>query len=185
MSWPKSPLWDYSIDLYRRPGVEAACLDLQRRHGLNVNLLFFACWLASQGIEFDRTTLAKAMKAISTWQVEVTRPLRALRRRLGVRISHATPESLLGRWPDQVAALRRTALALELDSEHLTQLALSDIGAGLRPSRKSGIDLAVLNLKHYWRFGPDDLDDLKTLLQQAFPKTTPAHLEQAFTAFEV
>ncbi|MGI9492931.1 MAG: TIGR02444 family protein, partial [Geminicoccaceae bacterium] len=50
MDWPESPFWDYSLSLYGRPGVEQACLELQRRHGLNVNLLLFAFWLADRGV---------------------------------------------------------------------------------------------------------------------------------------
>ncbi|MDF2782313.1 MAG: hypothetical protein K0S96_2118, partial [Geminicoccaceae bacterium] len=26
MDWPANPFWDYSVELYRRPGVEAACI---------------------------------------------------------------------------------------------------------------------------------------------------------------
>lgn len=185
MDWPTCPFWDYSTALYSRPGIEAACLDLQRRHGLDVNLVLFACWLASRGIELDQAALARAGKAISDWQAEVTRPLRALRRRLGVRLDHAEPESLLGRWFDQTSTLRRAVLALELDSEHLAQLALDDIGADLPVSRLAGADLAAVNLLRYWPFQTDDLDQLQVIVRQAFPETTPAQLENAFSALLV
>ena len=31
-TWPHELFWDYSVALYSRPGVEAACIELQRRH---------------------------------------------------------------------------------------------------------------------------------------------------------
>ena len=43
------PFWDYSLALYGRPGVEACCLRLQDRLGVDVNLLLLCCWLAARG----------------------------------------------------------------------------------------------------------------------------------------
>lgn len=185
MTWPKSPFWDFSLSLYGRPGVEWTCLELQRRHGLDVNLLLFACWLADQGIELDQAALARAEKAVSAWHIEVVRPLRALRRRLAARLDHAKPESLLGRWPDHVAKLRKDVMAIELDGEHLAQLALTGICVDLQPTREAGAELAGLNLARFWRFRPDDLDDLRILLQQAFPTATAKQLANALSSFEV
>lgn len=182
MTWPESPFWDYSLCLYGRPCMEATCLELQRRHGLDVNLLLFACWLASQGIELDQETLIRAKKAVSTWHIEVVRPLRALRRRLAVRLDHAKPESLIGRWPGEVARLRQDVLALELDGEHLAQLALTDVGADLQSTQKAGPELAAANLARVWHFQPDDIDDLRLLLQQAFPATTEQRLAKALSS---
>jgi len=41
MDFPDHPFWDFSLRLHERPGVPRACLGLQRRYGLDVNLLFF------------------------------------------------------------------------------------------------------------------------------------------------
>ena len=55
--------WAFSLDVYGRPGVAPACLALQDRHGLDVNLLLFCCWAASQGVTLDQRTLAAAEEA--------------------------------------------------------------------------------------------------------------------------
>ncbi len=157
---------------------------LQQRHGLDVNFLLFTCWLASRGIELDRSTLDRAHDAVSAWHLDVVGPLRALRRSLAVQLEAAKPESLQARWPAHVIKLRQGTMALELDSEHLAQLALSYVGAELQPTQKAGPALAVLNLIHFWRFSADDLSDLRTLLQQAFPATTAAQLTNALSALE-
>lgn len=184
MIWPKSPFWDYSLRLYGRPGVEAACLALQRRHGVDVNLVLFACWLASLGIELDQVTLARAKKTVSDWQLEVIRPLRALRRRLRVRLDHGDPDTIASLWPDQAEALRRHVLATELDGEHLAQLALAQVSVDLKPTRPASTSLASVNLTRYWSFRSNDLHDLRTLLHQAFPEATPENLASALSSIE-
>jgi len=181
MNWPDSSFWSYSLGLYSRPGVEKACLELQRRHGLDVNLLLFTLWLADRGVELDQATLASAEQATSVWQVEVVRPLRALRRRLAAGRTRADTGSLLARWPDHVAKLQKDVLVIELDGEHLAQLALTDLGEGLRPTRDAGIELAVLNLTVFWDFCSADHDDLQGILQQAFPTVTKTEMTGALS----
>ena len=181
MDWPDSPFWDYSLSIYGRPGVERACLELQRRHGLDVNLLLFSFWLADRGVDLDEATLALADQAVSTWHVEVIRPLRALRRRLAAQRVQADPKSLLGRWPDLVAKLQKDVLTIELDGEHLAQLALTDIGLGLRSTREPGAELAGRNLKQFRHFCSRDQDDLRTMLLQAFPAATEAEMIEALS----
>lgn len=185
MIWPESPFWDYSLSLYGHPDVEDVCLSLQRRRGLDINLLLFACWLASRGIELDHQAFAQAQDAVSAWQTEVVRPLRAVRRRLTIRLDHARPESLHGRWQDQVRKLRQEIVALELDGEHLTQLTLDSIAADQQPTQMPGVMLASLNLDCLQCLHDDDVDDLEILLGQAFPTATKKQLANALSRFQV
>jgi uncharacterized protein (TIGR02444 family) len=185
MTWPTCPFWDYSLKLYGSPGVEAACLDLQRRHGLDVNLVLWACWLASLGIELDEATFERGSKAVSSWQAEVVRPLRALRRRLGARVDRAKPESVVALWPEQAKQLRQDVLAVELDGEHLAQLALSHLSEGLSPSRPKGLDLGCANLMRIRHFRSDDRDALRALLRQAYPAAASEQLASALRSITI
>lgn len=177
MRWPAHPFWDYSVELYARPGVEAACLELQRRHGLDVNLVLLACWLATRGIPLDQASVARAGRAVESWRREVVDPLRALRNHLKMALGDRDPGSIAEAWPDLVAAVRERALALELDAEHLAQLCLAravgDPPAGADP----GASLAGANLRASWAFGPDDRAALTALLIAAFPGSRPVELE--------
>ncbi len=178
-AWPDNPFWDYSVALYRRPGVETACLGLQRRHGLDVNLVLLGCWLASRGIVLDRATLEGVEQAVSDWRADVIMPLRALRRRLAVGLDRAVASSIPALWPDQTAALRQRVLAVELDGEHLAQLALCRLTTGLVPSARPGVGLASVNLDRCQRFWPEDRADLETLLGAAFPDAAPDDIADA------
>lgn len=128
MDFPNHPFWDWSLDAYDRPGVEEILLDLQDRHGLDVNLLLFACWTGATG----RGRLAGGVWTgligqTADWRANVIEPLRAVRRHLKGRGDGSG-----------AAALHQRAKALELDAEHAAQLAI----AGLVPDL-SELDIAT------------------------------------------
>jgi uncharacterized protein (TIGR02444 family) len=177
MEWPANPFWDYSVELYGRPGVEAACLELQRRHGVDVNLVLLCCWQATRGAELDRATLSRAKAAVASWQAEVVRPLRALRQRLRAKLVDPEPGSVVERWSELAAAIRERALALEIDGEHLAQLGLCRTVSELAARAEPGVALACANLRRYWQFDRRDRHALQTLLGNAFPDARPNELE--------
>ena len=45
----RNPFWQFSLDYYAKPGVQAICLKLQNEHEADVNVLLYALWLAGQG----------------------------------------------------------------------------------------------------------------------------------------
>jgi uncharacterized protein (TIGR02444 family) len=167
--WPANPFWDYALELYRRPGVEAACLELQERHGLDVNLILLCCWLASRGIVADAAMLARIARAAEVWQEQLVRPLRAVRGRLKTALRKPQPGSIAARWPELTGALRQRVLAAETDGERLEQLLLAELAAELVPTASPGVALASANLARYQRFAPPDRAALAMLLQAAFP----------------
>ncbi len=48
-SFPSSPFWDYSLGIYRKPGVADACIALQDEFGLDVNMLLACLWFSAEG----------------------------------------------------------------------------------------------------------------------------------------
>ena len=182
ISWPESAFWTFSKDLYDRPGVEASCLALQTRHDLDVNLLLFALWLADCGVVLDAPAHERAKAMTVFWQAETTRALRMIRRQLRHRMDAADPDDIAGKWPDQVAALRRKVLEIELDSEHLAQLALGRLGDELKPSRRASVKLAGTNLEGLAPFEEEDRGDLANIVKQAFPDAPQSRIDSALDA---
>ncbi|MCH8174411.1 MAG: TIGR02444 family protein [Proteobacteria bacterium] len=72
--------WDFSIELYGRPGVADACLDLQDSHGFDVNLLLYCFWYGDCLGSFDKLLLEELVKFSLTWNQGIVRPLREVRR---------------------------------------------------------------------------------------------------------
>ncbi|OWV29691.1 hypothetical protein JI62_10575 [Halomonas campaniensis] len=103
----QTPLWDFALTLYAKPGVEAACLTLQDDAGLDVCEVLFHCWLYSSGLEAIPAALKREREQRRLWQCNVTAVLRGLRRDL--KAMAATSES--------VKALRSTIKQAELMAE--------------------------------------------------------------------
>jgi uncharacterized protein (TIGR02444 family) len=127
--WPASPLWTFSLELYSQPEVEAACLALQDDHGLDVNLVLLAAWLARSGRGVEAPLAQALRKRADAYQTEVMQPFRQARRALK-RQSMSPPLAEL------LAERRRCLLATELDLEHLEQLMLEKL-AGTLPGDTS------------------------------------------------
>jgi uncharacterized protein (TIGR02444 family) len=109
-------LWRFAETLYRRPGVETACLHLQAQ-GNDVCLLLCAAWLECRGVACN-TERADCLRAITQpWQREVVGELRRLRLQWRAASQHDSA----------LAALREQIKQLELAAERelLQRLALS------------------------------------------------------------
>ncbi len=102
-----NPLWEFSLQQYRKPGVAEACLEAQDRFAADVNLLLYAAWLARQGLELNVSQWRSLESELQPWRQQVLLPLRGLRR--GWRQLPAA------------ASLRQQLKALELEAEREQQ----------------------------------------------------------------
>jgi uncharacterized protein (TIGR02444 family) len=115
---PSSPVWRFSLELYARPGVAAACLALQDRHGADVNLVLLALWLGICGHRLAPAEGARLARLARYWQRPIVRPLRRVRRRLKQQAAGGLP------WPEPVEHWRRRLAEVELALEQVEQLLL-------------------------------------------------------------
>jgi uncharacterized protein (TIGR02444 family) len=181
--FPDCAFWDFSVEVYARPGVAPACLDLQERRGADVNLLLFACWHGASGRgALDGPLLAAARERVATWHEEVIRPLRTARRRL--KSDPGPPPTVLRE------RLRRKIAADELEAEHLEQLALAALAppepTGLPTEARQAQDAAQGALAYLSALGtpPEEADrsSLIGLLSGCFPAVSLATLTAAVAA---
>ena len=77
-----TPLWRFSLELYRAPGFADACIRLQDEAGADVNILFFLLWNASLKKQFSLADVKAADAAVSGWRETAVIPMRAIRRAL-------------------------------------------------------------------------------------------------------
>ncbi len=179
--FPASEFWDFSIATYGRPDVAPACLALQDRHGVDVNVLLLCCWTGASGrgrLDADdiRTTLAVARP----WHDRVVVPLRGLRRDL------KPPPA--GTPPAAVEAVRRRIATAELAAEHAEQLMIaatvSRIPNDGRPATGRVADAAASVMTYLAAIGvaddAADRADLAAVLAGAFPD-----LDQAVVAAQL
>lgn len=119
---PNIPLRDYAVALYGREGVSSACLMLQARTQVDVNVLLFAAWATDAGRILPADSIRAARVRVREWHEEIVRAMRTVRQRLK---SGPPPAP-----SDATASLRERLKALEIEAEliELDQLA-SCIGA--------------------------------------------------------
>jgi uncharacterized protein (TIGR02444 family) len=99
--------WDFSLVTYAHEHVAEGLLALQEECGLDVNVLLYACWLASKDVLLTRGHLEALETHVAQWHRRVVLPLRRLRQEL--------------RSYSPANVLRDEIKALELRSEHQQQ----------------------------------------------------------------
>jgi uncharacterized protein (TIGR02444 family) len=112
----KSPFWRFSVKFYAEPGVAQACIELQDRVGVDVNVLFFLLWCATQKRKLNSADVAKLDISFGAWRDLAVVPLRQLRRGL------KSPPPVVS--PDVAEAFRTRVKAVELEAERLQQEAM-------------------------------------------------------------
>lgn len=163
----ENPFWDFSLATYARPGVAEACVALQDRHGLDVNMLLFCCWTGSLGHGLGAGELRGLLREVRDWQLQVVAPLRSVRRWLKAR--------------DHVAsALRADITSCEVKAERIEQSMLF-ASFPVEPGPPSP-SIAVGNLRSYLRLldlPSESLEKsyLATLLAGSFPSFGPEELD--------
>ena len=125
----KSPFWRFSVKFYAVPGVAPACIELQDKAKVDVNVLFFLLWNATQGRALNAAEVAEIERAIGPWRDMAVVPIRNVRRAL------KTPPGALT--PDAAEGFRTRIKAVELEAERLQQEALFDLAQSSRLGRPS------------------------------------------------
>lgn len=185
VEFPDHPFWDFSLDVYQREGVGAACIELQERHGIDVNILLYCCWLGASGRgSIDADEAARLVAAADPWHQSVVRGLRAVRQVMKGGIE-PVPIELSD-------PLRRRIAKIEVDCEHVEQLVLAaaverPADETADPDRRAGD--AVANIGRYFeaigvRAGKRDNAPLLVILGTVFPAMGTERLESLCGSLE-
>ncbi len=128
-------LWDFCLELYAQPDIEALCLRLQDEQQVNVLVLLWCAWLEATGAHLTREELAAAAEQTNGASEQALVPLRQVRRHL--RNSGIFPIDLV----DAVKAdVLRAELALE--KYLLRQLEMVRLSSG-RTAASPALDVFV------------------------------------------
>lgn len=162
MEWPQHPFWSFSLALYGRPGVEAACLRLQDEYDLDVNLVLFFLWAGVEGPgELTPAETSNAINRGQRWQSGVVGRIRAVRRQL--------KQDDMGADRELVKVFRPLVQALELQGEQVEQLFLAGLVPPSRGGRSKAAARANLGAYFAWaglRNRPSVAEAIDTILDQ-------------------
>jgi uncharacterized protein (TIGR02444 family) len=120
--------------------LEAFVSIFQDRFGADVNIVLYRLWQAYRGRRLSDGDVRNVIEFVGTWQANVVRPLRTVRRFL----KNPAPG-----WPSQdIDLLRQRVKAEELQAEQLQQstmeAALADLG-----ELDDAVTGAMFNMKAY------------------------------------
>jgi uncharacterized protein (TIGR02444 family) len=158
-----SPFWRFSLRLYRAPGAGDACIALQEEAGVDVNLLLFLLWEATERRVLTAADVKALDETIGGWRDTAVIPLRNVRRAL-----KSSPGLVA---PNTAEAFRTRIKAVELEAERLQQEAMYALAATMPLGRDatSPVEAARSNVAAY-----------ETVRAVAFPK---AAVDTVLTAF--
>jgi uncharacterized protein (TIGR02444 family) len=168
----ENPFWNFSLSVYGRDGVPDACLRLQDRLGVDVNVLLYCCWVAECGYAaMDEPALQRVLDLVAPWKAEIVAPLRAVRRAMKGKYD--------GFEPVRQETLRGTVKRIELDAERLQQDALfnaTDLPDFPKMDSMSGAELAAMNVERYMKTLENAIDggardDIAYVIGAAFADT--------------
>lgn len=106
-------MWEFSLTVYGTADVEQACLLMQDKLDIDVNLLLTCLWLAVTGRgRFSTGELEDIETQVAYWQQQIIQPLRQVRRQLKdlSRVGGTVHNTL-----------RKSVSACELDAEQVEQ----------------------------------------------------------------
>ena len=148
--------WDFSVDAYRKPGVADACLSLQERHGLDVNVLLLCCWFGCTRGVLDEHLWERVLAFSGPWAENVVRPLRAARTWMK-HTGCALPEIS----NDDCMSLREEIKRIELKAEQLQENSLQELAGDTAAKNlclTSQIAFTSLNFNNYLHHISIELD---------------------------
>ncbi|MBU2886333.1 TIGR02444 family protein [Gilvimarinus agarilyticus] len=94
MCEPYTDIWQFATTLYRQPGIEPLCLELQQTYDVNVPLLLWLVWCDAQS-GIDEQTLQAGLELATHWQEQVITPLRSARAWMKASLCLSEPEKTL------------------------------------------------------------------------------------------
>lgn len=143
MSGQSQKFWNFSIEFYSSPAVAEACLELQDRYNLDVNLLLFCFWYSRDYGKFQQDILQSVSEFSKKWKCNVVQPMRSARRWMKTNAS-----SLLSGQSEEYSALREGIKEYELQAEKFQQLSMEKIvrESNPVPSAETGRHLLLDNL---------------------------------------
>lgn len=138
-----SPFWEFSIQYY--PGIATECLQLQDEVGIDVNVLLFLLWAATQRRHLNRDDIEQLDAIIRDWRESVVFPMRSVRRMV---------KTLANTWNNvEVEVLRGKIKMVELEAERLQQETMYAEFPLIREQTSDDLRaLAVSNIHSYGAF---------------------------------
>jgi len=162
-------VWDFSLSIYGEPEVEQACLLMQDKLDVDINLLLTCLWMAVSGRgRLSLEELDDLEAQVAFWRDEIIIPLRQVRKRL----------KDVSRIGGQIhKSLKKAVSSCELDAEQVEQQMLEqallhrhqDVESGAARRLGDALQNILLLMQRSSQMEPGWNRSLAILLGACFP----------------
>jgi uncharacterized protein (TIGR02444 family) len=136
-------LREFALTVYAADGVAPACLLLQGRFGLDVNLLLFAAYVSvARGQALTPAALEAAKLRVDPWHRQVVRPLRRVREQLKSGPAPAPNPATTG-LREEIKELEIQAELIELDELERLPIPLDTASGDTIDRTRAALDVVV------------------------------------------
>lgn len=112
-----NPFWNFSLEVYSKKGVSDACIALQEKCGVDVNILLFCCWTASVGHPvLSKHEVTLLCRSAADWNYDIVQKLRSVRKSFKIKNYECDEE--------EVRQLQNQILEVEIKAEQIEQFKL-------------------------------------------------------------
>ena len=132
-----NPLWHYSLSLYAHEEVKQLCIRLQDCYGINVNIVLWCCWYASELGQFNQEFLDTILADNEPWNTQVTCQLRQARQWL--RNNHQN--ELVQPFRQQLVQLEITSEAFQQEQLYQRSIKQNKTGATDKSAARSNLQM--------------------------------------------
>ena len=123
--------WAFALDIYARPGIAEACLQLQNRAGVDVMMFLMVGYAAVRHrILLTPSEIRELDQACRPWREQIVQPIRAIR--IGLKVGPAPAPS------SEAEQFRSEVKSVELAAERLQNQLLAD-RLPLRPEGRDAV----------------------------------------------
>lgn len=160
--------WEFSLQVYRVEGVADAFLELQNKHGGDVNMLLFCCWYGVTRGKFQEVVFENAYNFSRGWGQQTVKPLRSIRIWLKQEGCHGQHINIEG-----CMEFREKVKGVELQAEKLQQLTLENLCRkvpAFESSAAGRLEAVVKNLKRYLQSAGIDIRGIESRHLETFIK---------------
>lgn len=133
-------LLDWALEVYSRPEVEAALIDLQDVGEQNVCLLLWAAWSGQTGRSLDEDAFEEAVDVARAWETSAITALRIVRRGLKKPIPDIDPAAR--------ESVRDQVKAVEIEAEKALLVQLAGVGGA--SGKALATDAALVAASKAW-----------------------------------
>lgn len=159
-------LWDWALEFYAKPNTAETLLRLQDDRHYSVILILWCLWAERYCAPLTTKSVQKLLKGTTSWEQEVIKPLRSIRRRMKQLDSSIAK--------NDAKSFRRAVKDMELEAEKLQLSRLQEMTheALKMPEKRSQNEIEIGDYFKLYQKLFEELESTENYLHEESPQSS-------------